>query len=233
MINNQRVLAFIGARSGSKGLVDKNIKLLNGLPLIVWTIKSALYSQYIDEVVFSSDSDVYLDIAKSYGATVVKRPDDLSGDKAALINAVNHAYNEATLKSEPFDIIINLQPTSPLRNSSHIDQALELFLPEFYKNQYARLFSCYEIDNKYGWIMRINNEGFAAFIDSAEQNKTSHGRQENSKVLLPNGAIFILPANDISQFYNEHTIPFIMKEEESIDIDHLEDFIVAEKIMQS
>ena len=233
MINNQRVLAFIGARSGSKGLVDKNIKLLNGLPLIAWTIKSALDSQYIDEVVFSSDSDAYLDIAKSYGANVVKRPDDLSGDKAALIDAVNHAYNVVTLKSAPFDIIINLQPTSPLRNASHIDQALELFLPEFHKNHDARLFSCYQIDKKYGWIMRINNEGFAGFIDSAEQNKTSHGRQENSQVLLPNGAIYILPANDMNQFYNEHTIPFIMKEEESIDIDHLEDFIAAEKIMQS
>ncbi len=233
MINNQRVLAFIGARSGSKGLVDKNIKLLNGLPLIAWTIKSALNSQYIDEVVFSSDSEAYLDIAQSYGATVVKRPDDISGDKAALIDAVNHAYNAVVLKSGVFDIIINLQPTSPLRNASHIDQALELFLPKFHKNQDARLFSCYQIDNKYGWVMRINNEGFAGFIDSAEQNKTSHGRQENSPVLLPNGAIYILPANDINQFYNEHTIPFIMKEEESIDIDHLEDFIIAEKIMQS
>jgi CMP-N-acetylneuraminic acid synthetase len=233
MINNQRVLAFIGARSGSKGLVNKNIKLLNGLPLIAWTIKSALDSQYIDEVVFSSDSEAYLDIAKSYGASVVKRPDDLSGDKAALIDAVNHAYNEVTLKNGLFDIIINLQPTSPLRNSSHIDQALELFLPEFYKNQNARLFSCYQIDNKYGWVMRINNEGFASFIDSAEQNKTSHGRQENPQVLLPNGAIYILPANDMNQFYNEHTIPFIMRKEESIDIDHFEDFIAAEKIMQS
>ncbi len=233
MINNQRVLAFIGARSGSKGLVDKNIKLLNGLPLIAWTIKSALASQYIDEVVFSSDSCAYLDIAKDYGATIVKRPDDLSGDKAALIDAVNHAYSEATLNNGPFDIIINLQPTSPLRNSSHIDKALELFIPEFNKNQYARLFSCYQIDNKYGWVMRINNDGFAGFIDSAEQNKTSHGRQENSQVLLPNGAIYILPANDINQFYNEYSIPFVMKEEESIDIDHLEDFMVAEKIMQS
>jgi len=233
MINNKRVLAFIGARSGSKGLIDKNIKLLNGLPLIAWTIKSALASRYIDEVFFSSDSYAYLDIAESYGATVVKRPDDLSGDKAALIDAVNHAYNEATLNSGPFDIIINLQPTSPFRNSSHIDQALELFLPEFNKNQYTRLFSCYEIDNKYAWIMRVNNDGFAGFIDSAEQDKTSHGRQENSQVLLPNGAIYILPANDISQFYNEHTIPFIMKEEESIDIDHLEDFAIAEKIIRS
>lgn len=233
MINNKRVFAFIGARSGSKGLVDKNIKLLNGLPLIAWTIKSALASKYIDKVVFSSDSQVYLDIAKEYGATVVQRPVELSHDNAALIDAIKHAYNEVKAKSGTFDIVMSLQPTSPLRNNLHIDQALATFLPEYLKNSHARLFSCCEIKNKYAWVMRTNNAGFADFIDNNERNKTSHGRQKNTQVLLPNGAIYILPANDITQFYNETSIPFIMKEEESIDIDYLEDFEAVEQLLQN
>lgn len=233
MIENKRVLAFIGARSGSKGLVDKNIKQLNGLPLIAWTIKSALASKYIDEVVFSSDSQTYLEIAKGYGATVVERPAELSHDNAALIEAINHAYSEVEAESGTFDIVINLQPTSPLRNESHIDQALTLFLLEYLKNPNARLFSCYEIKNKYAWVMRTNDDGFADFIDNNERNKASHGRQKNPQVLLPNGAIYILPASDITQFYNETSIPFIMKEVESIDIDYLEDFETAEQLMQN
>jgi CMP-N,N'-diacetyllegionaminic acid synthase len=233
MIKNKRVLAFIGARAGSKGLVDKNIKLLNGLPLIAWTIKSALASKYIDEVVFSSDSEVYLDIAKGFGASVVHRPAELSHDSAALIDAIKHAHHEAVTQFGSFDIIVNLQPTSPLRNEVHIDQAVELFLSSYAKNSQSRLISCYEVKNKYAWVMRKNDEGFAQFIDSNERNKSSHGRQTNPQVLLPNGAIYILPAIDITQFYNEATIPFIMKEEESIDVDYLEDFITAEHLMQS
>jgi CMP-N-acetylneuraminic acid synthetase len=233
MIKNKRVLAFIGARSGSKGLIDKNIKLLNGLPLIAWTIKAARASKYIDEVIFSSDSPAYLDIAKQYGATVIERPETLSGDSAAVIDAIKHANTFAQANFGQFDIIINLQPTSPMRTEQHIDQALELFMPAYFINKQSRLFSCYQVKNKYAWIMRSNESGFCHFIDENERNKVSHGRQNNPQILLPNGAIYILPATDISQFYNETTIPFVMTEQESVDIDFPEDFILAEQAMST
>jgi CMP-N,N'-diacetyllegionaminic acid synthase len=232
MINNKRVLAFIGARSGSKGLMDKNIKLLHGLPLIAWTIKAAKASRYIDEVVFSSDSEQYNKLAEEYGATSIQRPAELADDNAALIDAIKHAHVFAKARFDDFDIIINLQPTSPLRNETHIDQALTLFMPAFEKNTNARLFSCYQVSNKYAWIMRINEAGYSQFIDADERNKVSHGRQKNPTILLPNGAIFILPATDTSQFYNEKTVAYIMDEHDSIDIDSAEDFALAEQAME-
>ena len=84
MSENNRVLAFIGARSGSKGLKGKNIKQLNGKPLMAWTIEAALASEFVDTVIISTDSEVYAEIATSYGAQVVLRPEELAGDDASF-----------------------------------------------------------------------------------------------------------------------------------------------------
>ena len=94
MSENNRVLAFIGARSGSKGLKDKNIKQLNGKPLMAWTIEAALASEFVDSVVVSTDSTEYAEIATSYGAQVVLRPEELAGDDASLMAALQHGYQQ-------------------------------------------------------------------------------------------------------------------------------------------
>jgi len=228
MLAGKKVLAFIGARSGSKGLKDKNIKDLHGKPLIAWTIEAALSSSLIDLVVVSTDSQEYADIAKNYGAKVVIRPEELATDDASLMATVQHAYQEVQQKFSNFDILVNLQPTSPLRTQKHIDDALALYSHQKEKN--VRVFSCFSISEKYAWIMRCDNAGFANFIDVEEQKKIDHSRQENKDVLLPNGAIFILPTDDLTQFYNGKCIPFIMPESESIDIDTKADFDRASEL---
>jgi len=220
MINNQKVLAFIGARSGSKGLIDKNIREFHNKPLIAWTIEAALLSKYVDEVLVSTDSEEYLTIAKKYGAKVLLRPKSLSGDNDALIEAVSHGYEHAVNEYGKFDIVINLQPTSPLRTSVHIDEALHLFN----LNENVQVFSCCKVKEKYQWIMKCNNQGYADFIDPQQQNKNKHARQNNAEIILPNGAIYVLSTKDLSQFYNKRTIPYLMDQRSSIDIDTEEDF---------
>ena len=85
-----KILAFIPARSGSKGIPNKNIKLFNGKPLVEWTINSALKSKQVDKVVVSSDSKKILSISKKLGAEIVLRPKDISGDYATTESAIKH-----------------------------------------------------------------------------------------------------------------------------------------------
>lgn len=230
MRGNNKVLAFIGARSGSKGLKDKNIKRLNGKPLMAWTIEAALASEFVDSVVVSTDSEEYAEIATSYGAQVVLRPEELAGDDASLMAALQHGYQQIQERFGDFDTLINLQPTSPLRTSEHIDEALKLYSQYKMENN-VRVFSCLSVPAKYAWIMNCDQQGYAQFIDKGEQKKTAHARQKNKDIMLPNGAIFILPASDLTQFYNGKCIPYIMNEPDSIDIDTLYDFEKAAKIM--
>lgn len=226
MLNNKKVIAFIGARAGSKGLPDKNIKPFHDKPLIAWTIEAAQQSKYIDEIVVSTDSTEYAEIAKNYGASVIIRPSELADDNASLIDAIKHTLNEYSLQQNNFELVVNLQPTSPLRTSFHIDEAFELYFKNIGING-LRVFSCYKILSKYAWIMRCNEQGFATFVDQQEANKNKHARQDNNEILLPNGAIFILPTLNLTTFYNEQTIPYIMDEACSVDIDSQADFDLA------
>jgi CMP-N-acetylneuraminic acid synthetase len=237
MLANKKVLAIIGARSGSKGLKDKNIKQLNGKPLIAWTIEAALASSIIDLVIVSTDSKEYAEIAKSYGAQVVLRPEELAGDDASLMAALQHGYQKVQESVGSFDVLVNLQPTSPLRTHIHIDQALAMYEKYLLENSVTnklaniRVFSCYQVGNKYSWLMKTEEGGFATFIDKDERQKKQHARQLTSPCLLPNGAIFILPTDDLTQFYNGNTLPYVMSEIDSIDIDTQDDFDIAQTIM--
>lgn len=230
MLGNQKVLAFIGARSGSKGLIDKNIKSFHGKPLMAWTILAALGSKYIDQVVVSTDSTEYATIAKQFGAQVVIRPKALASDEASLMDGLKHTVSALKDDNQCFELVVNLQPTSPLRTAKHIDEALALYREHEYKSPNLRVFSCYQVLQKFAWIMRNNEQGFAQFIDQGEQSKNSHARQSNPEIILPNGAIFILPTHDLTQFYNGNTLPYVMSEQESIDIDSQADFDLAERL---
>lgn len=229
MIDNKKVLAFIGARSGSKGLIDKNIKPFHGKPLMAWTILAALESKHIDLVVVSTDSQEYTVIAENFGAQVIIRPEALASDDASLMAALQHSIAALKANHQHFDLVVNLQPTSPLRTAKHIDEAFALYQSaEEVPN--LRVFSCYQVLQKFAWIMRKNEQGFAQFLDQHEQTKKAHARQMNPEIILPNGALFILPANDLTQFYNGKTLPYLMSENESIDIDSQADFDLAKDL---
>ena len=123
------MVAIIPARGGSKGLPGKNIKNLNGKPLIEWTIEAALKSKCIDKVVISTDDTNIASISENAGATVpFLRPQDLATDHSLAIDVYLYTIDKLIENtSKKYSSFIVLQPTSPLRNSDDIDNAVELF----------------------------------------------------------------------------------------------------------
>lgn len=117
-------LAIIPARSGSKGLKDKNITNLCGKPLIVYSIEAALLSGIFDKILVSTDSEHYADISRQYGADVIMRGVAQSNDKATTFDVLVDIFNRL---DEEYDYFTLLQPTSPLRNAQHVKDAARLF----------------------------------------------------------------------------------------------------------
>jgi CMP-N-acetylneuraminic acid synthetase len=126
MINGKSVIAIIPARGGSKGLPGKNIMLLCGKPLVVWSIEAGLSCQYIDEVMVTTDSEDIASIAKKFGASVpFLRPAELATDTASSFDVVIHALDFFDMEfGKSFDYILLLEPTSPMRESDDLDSML-------------------------------------------------------------------------------------------------------------
>jgi CMP-N,N'-diacetyllegionaminic acid synthase len=121
------VIAIIPARSGSKGVKDKNIKILNGKPLIAWSIQACIKSNFISRIVVSTDSKKYAKIAKKYGADeIIIRPKSISHDNSTDYDVIYHAINN--LKNLPYNFIAYIRPTTPKRNIQDINKAIKLFL---------------------------------------------------------------------------------------------------------
>ena len=116
MYKKKKYLAVILARGGSKRLPRKNLRKLNGKPLIAHSILSSLKCQYLDEIIVSSDDKEILKVSQKYGAKIIKRPKYLASDKAKTFYAVKHVVEN----SSNFDYVVLLQPTSPFRNEKHI-----------------------------------------------------------------------------------------------------------------
>jgi len=126
MIAGKSVIAIIPARAGSKGLPGKNIRPLCGKPLIAWSIESARGSRYVDEVLVSTDGDDIARVAEQFGAAVpFRRPNELATDSATTLSAVQHALEHYRRLGRAFDVVVLLEPTSPLREESDIDRMLE------------------------------------------------------------------------------------------------------------
>ncbi|MCX6112252.1 MAG: acylneuraminate cytidylyltransferase family protein, partial [Proteobacteria bacterium] len=134
MYNDKKILAVIPARGGSKGLPDKNIKKLYNKPLIVWSIEQAKESKYIDRVIVSTDSNEIAKIAVDHGAEVpFIRPSELAKDNTPTIDVLVHLINHLENNGSKYDILLLLEPTSPLRKRGDIDNAMKAFIDN-YKN---------------------------------------------------------------------------------------------------
>lgn len=214
------MIAIIPARGGSKGLPGKNIKLLNGKPLIAYTIEAALKSKNITRVIVSTDDLEIAEVARKYGAEIpFMRPAELSKDntssKDTVIYTLNRLDEEFSLKMEEFVI---LQPTSPLRTDIHIDEAFYLFKA---KCAHSVISYC-EQHHPVSWHKYLDDEGRILDIF----HKVGHQRQTEEISYFPNGAIYIYDyemylknAIDINKTY-----AYIMNKEDSIDIDDKLDF---------
>jgi N-acylneuraminate cytidylyltransferase len=223
-----KILAIIPARTGSRGIPGKNITPVAGKPLIAWTIEAAKKCAYIDRIVVSSDGDQILSIAEKHGAEGLKRPASLAGDEVRSEPVIVHAVEALSEKGYRPDIIIYLQPTSPLRTAEHLNEALELF-----NNKKAgALISVTKADSR---MLKAFIEKPNGFITGISNNDFPFmNRQSLPSVYVPNGAIYILKANNFlknPKFWATKTLPFIMSAEESVDLDKPEDLAVIEKII--
>ena len=211
MFNGCSLLALIPARSGSKGLLDKNIMDCAGKPLIEWSISAAKDVDFFDDVIVSTDSKKIAKIARNAGASVpFIRPEEFASDDASLISVVKHAWQEhLTPDGNHFDYIVILQPTSPLRDVLHINAAIKLYF-EKYKGENDTLASVYKVDKKNAWLMQFdNNDEYINFCLKVDLSNPQ--RQKLMPLYLPNGSIFIIKGECIdSGIYHQNTIPIII-----------------------
>ena len=226
------ILAIIPARGGSVGLKNKNMYPLNGRPLLFYTIQAAKKTKLIDRIIVSSDSNKILNFSKKNFAEVIKRPKKISGSKSTTHQAIIHCLNYLK-KNENYvpDIILILQPTSPLRNSKHISKAIKIFLKH---KRATSLVSCTKVPHNFHPIslMKENNKGY--LINFLRVRKKIFRRQDKDSLLARNGAgIYIIKNSHVNKFlFGGKIIKFLMNEESSVDIDSLEDIKKAEIILK-
>lgn len=218
------MIAIVPARSGSKGLPGKNIKLFGEKPLIAYTIEAALKSKYIDDVIISTDDQEIYDLAISFGAKAsFLRPKHLAGDDSLAID--NYIYTIDRLEKE-FNYQINdfvvLQPTSPLRECSDIDGAISLFIDK----KADSVISYCEEHHPITWHKYVNENGK---LDDIFDNNILKNRQDVRPSYYPNGAVYVFNSELIRsrRYYSENTYPYIMPRNRSVDIDTKEDFEYA------
>ena len=227
-----KVLAFIGARKGSKGLPLKNIRSFLGKPLIAWSIEAALQSQFVTKLIVSTDCSEIARVAQSAGADVpFLRPVQLGTDDASIKEVILHALDFLEKKQgESFDYIILLQPTSPLRTVKHIDEAMQHYFDRK-KTMTDTLVSVKKVSDKMAWLMHPNKDGYIHFCILNDLTEDIR-RQAFNGYYLPNGSIFISPVSTFNKhgFYNEHTLFYEMDDHSSVDIDTLQEFEFAEQL---
>lgn len=216
------ILAVIPARGGSKGIPKKNIRNMNGKPLISYAINNGLKSKYITDVVVTTDDDEISSIAEYYGAEILKRNKELADDKTTLDPVIFDALIKMEKnKNKKFDIIITLQPTSPLLTIGTLDKAIEEF-----------------INRDYDTIISATNKPHLSWTKKDGEVLPMYEKRVNRQQLPPNyveaGAFLICKRENISEStrIGKKVSVYEIPKDESTDIDNIEDWIVCENILK-
>lgn len=217
-----KILAVIPARGGSKGIPKKNIRLMNGKPLISYAINTARKSKYITDVFVSTDNNEIADISKKNGANIVFRGENLSSDLITLDPVIYHAMKQAEkISSCKYDVVVTLQPTSPLLTVDTLDEGIEYFI-----NQ--KLDTVISVVNKphLSWGKQDGE-----LVPLYEKRKN---RQELPAQYFETGAFVIAKSNCIRENtrIGENMSVYEIPEQESIDIDDKNDWILAESLLK-
>ena len=226
------MLAIIPARGGSKGLPRKNILLMNRKPLIYYTIKRALESRCLDEIVVSTDDKEIKSLSKKFGSKVVDRPEEFAKDKSPTIDAIRHVIKTLKKEGKTFDIILLLEPTSPLRKKDDIDKSIRSFVDNYTKAD--ALVSLGEIALESPFISKIIKKGFVSPL--IRSDKKVFQRQQLPKTYFPYGVVYMAKTKALLKtgtFYQRKTLPYIIERWQNYEVDDFYDFLSVETIMKN
>jgi len=221
-----KVIALVTARSGSKGVPDKNIRNIGGHSLLDWSIKSSLKAQSISQVYLSTDSEEYANIGKDSGALVpFLRPNELASDTANDLDVIKHFLS---LINEKPDALVHIRPTTPLRDPSILDKAIEMFFSK--KDNLTSLRSVHEMSESAYKSFEVNDKGFLSTIGSiGSGDKANLPRQAFPKTYAANGYVDVLDPNYIlreNKLHGDKILAFqtpVVTEVDSIeDLEYLE-----------
>ena len=231
--SKKKILALIPARGGSKGIPDKNIIDVAGLPLIAHTIRNAKKSKLVDKIVVSTDSRKIASVAKKYGAEVpFLRPKKIAGDRSPTIDAVLHALDWLKDHGEKFDAVALLEPTSPLRKDNDIDNTIKILLKN-YKSTDA-VVSVGEVRLEHPSLMRVIEKRYLNPL--LPSGKKIRRRQELPKVYFPYGVIYLCKTSALKKeksFYPKRIMPYLIERWQNYEIDDTFDLVCVRTIMQS
>ena len=226
-----KTIAIIPARSGSKGLKNKNIADVCGRPLMDYTIKAALDSKCFDTVMVSTDSELYASVAKACGAQVpFLRSEYTSSDTAGTWDAVREVLSNYKASGESYDYVAVLQPTSPMRTKEDIQGAFAMLA----KKDVHNVVSVTEVAHPVQWCFSLDETcSLAEFAQSPYSNLR---RQELEKHYQENGAIYLVDAAKIMDsgynLYADSCYAYIMPRSHSIDVDEEIDLIIAKAMIE-
>ena len=223
-------LAIIPARRGSKGLKDKNIKLLGGKPLLAYSVEAAIQSQVFEEIMVSTDSAYYADIARSYGAEVpFLRSEVNSSDSAGSWDMVQEVLDFYRFAGTQFDSFCLLQPTSPLRSGEDIKRAYDIYV----SRKAVAVVSVCEADHSPLWCGHLGEkDSLNGFIRESNAKR----RQAYDPFYRINGAIYIVGVDEFEKdrfIYREGSYAYVMSREKSVDIDNMYDFEFTEFLLRN
>ena len=225
--------AFVPARSGSKRLPNKNIIELAGKPLVVWTLEACLGASQVDEVILSTDSMEYYELARErLGADKLSldfRNPEEAGDKVKIFDYLKDR-REKIFAGRDGAFILAL-PTAPLRNSKHVDEAISLF-----EQSGKPVFSASPYDFAISFAFQVDGGGWSTLSESNPMLTGNTRSQDQQEAYHPNGAIYVRAIDDLA---NEHlqtlyseAVPYLMSRQDSVDIDNEIDFKIAEVLIR-
>lgn len=224
MYKNKKILAIITARGGSKGVPRKNIRDLCGKPLLAYSIEHCKASKYIDLCVTSSQDEEILTVAKKFGSNVVIRPTELAEDTTPTPPVLIHAMDEV-LKTQNFipDFVVTVQPTSPLRHADTFDRLISHAID----GGFDSAMTVHEDRHPFG---TLDENGKFVFLDPARR------RQDRKPLFRENGAAYVTDAKLLREkcvVLGENIGILTSDDAESLDIDTLQDFMLAEWLMRA
>jgi CMP-N,N'-diacetyllegionaminic acid synthase len=226
-----KILALIPARAGSKRVLRKNLQLIGSKPLVAWTIDSAISSGIFSDVMVTTDDEEIAQVCKNYNALVPwLRPEYLSTDTANSVDVAIHAIDWYESEVEKLDAVMLLQPTSPFRYSNTIVEAVRLFE----ESEMVPVVSVTESRDHPEWALKIEKSRLSPLL---ERSKLGTRSQDLEKVYTPTGSIYLIKPDELREsktFYgHQNAIPLVtVTIEESLDIDTLWDFKVANLILE-